>query len=151
MVEISKNGTFLFDKVRYLVYRNLKGAILAVNAVTKDMVLIFSGLEENNTFINLKDGLQSLCPEKILGIFPKLFDEITYGNYKILLMGKEHCKYMVVYVCKLYVDEQESLYDIQSISEVKELDEVIFYAPNQHRIIPLGVTKRFTVRGCHIV
>ena len=142
--------TDLIDGVKYYHYKNLKGSFLAVNSVTKKIALVFNGLSENKILIPLQDGSKSLSPDNINKLFPKKYDEESYGNYKLLLLGREGKKYLLVYVGKLYQEGDESMYDIESITEVGELDEVIFFAPVEHRIIPLGVAQKFAIKGDRI-
>jgi len=147
MINIRKNGTLVIDGVKYYLFKNLKGSLLVVNSATKEMALVFDGLNENNIFIPLQDGKKSLSPDNINKLFPKKYDENNHDNYKILLLGREGKKYLLVYVWKIYSEDEEPPYDIESISEVGEPDELIFFAPGQHKIIPLGVNQTFTIKG----
>lgn len=152
MIEIRKNDTLIIDGIKYYLFKNLKGSLLAINGQTKEMALIFNGLEENNLFISLKEGIKSLCPENIDKIFLRIYDENRYGNSKVLLLGRDGKKYIAVYTCcKVPSETDESLYEIDSITEVSEGDEVIFFAPGQHKIIPLGIKHTFVVKGLHII
>ncbi|KKP75542.1 MAG: hypothetical protein UR73_C0032G0010 [candidate division WS6 bacterium GW2011_GWF1_35_23] len=146
-----KDRTFEVDNQEYCVIKYLSGALIAEDIIRGQKFLVFQGLEEDNTFIFLTEGKDSLCPDNIKEIFPEMYQKVDYGNSRVYLVGRDGVKHLLVYSENAIAEPgSTNRYNIETINIVEDDDELIFYHFG-HTVISLGITKSFKIKGKKII
>lgn len=142
---------FEVDNQEYCVIKYLSGALIAEDILRGEKFLVFQGVEEDNTFILLTEGKDSLCPDNIKEIFPEVYHKVYHGFSMVYLVGRDQIKYLLVYSENAIAEPgSTNRYNIETINIVEDDDELIFYHLG-HTVISLGITKSFKIKGKKII